>query len=117
MVVETAPEIPVTRNGGGVDKLIDIETGEFRDMLLDDTAGLFQLLDALDCINVISPLYPLDVPEAVRDLVVLETLFRNTAKHVNIRTFSRENLKILVEQCPVAITLGIPARVPVADGL
>ncbi len=97
VTVETAPKIPVTRNGGGVDRIIDIETGEFRDMQLDDTAALFRLFDALDCIDVVSPLYPLDVPEAVRDLVVLQTLFQNTTKHVNIRTFSKKNLEVLVK--------------------
>jgi trimethylamine--corrinoid protein Co-methyltransferase len=97
VTVETDPQYPVRRNGGGVDKIIDIETGQFRDMMLEDTISLFHALDALDFINVVSPLYPQDVPEQTRDLVVLETLFNNTSKHVNIRTFSKENLDILVQ--------------------
>ena len=97
VTVETNPQFPVRRNGGGVDKIIDIETGAFRDMMLEDTIGLFHVLDGLDFINVVSPLYPQDVPEDIRDLVVLETLFNNTSKHVNIRTFSKENLEILVK--------------------
>lgn len=97
VTVQTAPQFPVRRNGGGVDKIIDTETGEFRDMLLADTIELFHALDALDFINVVSPLYSHDVPAETRDLVVLETLFNNTSKHVNIRTFSRENLEILVK--------------------
>jgi trimethylamine--corrinoid protein Co-methyltransferase len=66
-------------------------------MLTKDIVELFHVLDALDFINVVSPLYGQDIPEETRDLVVLETLFRNTSKHVNIRTFSRENLDVLVK--------------------
>lgn len=96
-VVQADMHCPVFRNGGGVDKIIDINTGQFRDTLLTDITDLFHVLDALDFIDVVSPLYPQDVPEKIRDLVVLETLFNNTSKHVNIRTFSRENLEILVK--------------------
>jgi trimethylamine--corrinoid protein Co-methyltransferase len=97
VTVETNPQFPVRRNGGGVDKIIDIETGEFRDMLETDTIALFHALDALDFINVVSPLYPQDIPAKTRDLAVLENLFNNTSKHVNIRTFSKENLEVLVK--------------------
>lgn len=97
VIVETDMELPVFRNGGGVDKLLDLDTGEFRDMLLPDIAKLYRVLDALDFINVVSPLYAQDVPEKIRDLVVLETLFQNTSKHVNIRTFSKKNLDLLIQ--------------------
>lgn len=97
VIVETDMEFPVFRNGGGVDKIIDVETGEFRDMVLSDIAELYRVLDGLDFINVVSPLYPQDIPAKTRDLVVLETLFANTSKHVNIRTFSKKNLDILVK--------------------
>jgi len=97
VTVETDPQFPVCRNGGGVDKIIDIETGRLRDMVLSDTVALYHVLDALDGINSLSPLYPQDVPAQYRDLAVLETLFNNTSKHVNIRTFSKENLVKLVK--------------------
>lgn len=97
LTVETDPQFPVRRNGGGVDKIIDINTGQFRDMLLADTVDLYHVLDAMDAISMVSPLYPHDVPGEIRDLVVLETLFNHTSKHVNIRTFSKENLEVLVE--------------------
>ena len=96
-IVETNMQFPVCRNGGGVDKIIDVDTGQFRDMLLSDITELFRALDALDFINVVSPLYAQDIPEKTRDLVVLETLFQNTSKHVNIRTFSKKNLDVLVK--------------------
>lgn len=97
VLVQTDMQFPVRRNGGGVDKIIDIETGEFRDMLVSDIVGLYHALDALDFISLVSPLYPQDIPEDNRDLIALETLFQNTSKHVNIRTFSKENLEVLVK--------------------
>ena len=97
VTVECDPQIPVTRNGGGVDKIIDIDTGEFRDMLLSDISDLFRVLDALDCIDVVAPLYAHDAPGEIRDLIVLQTLFNNTSKHVNIRAFNKENLDVLVK--------------------
>ena len=97
VTVECNPQIPVVRNGGGVDMIIDIETGHFREMLLADITGLFRVLDALDCIDVVAPLYAHDAPEKIRDMVVLQTLFNNTSKHVNIRAFSKENLDVMVK--------------------
>jgi len=94
--VETDAARPVFRNGGGVDRVIDMETGESREMLLSDVAALTRLLDALGFIDVVSPLYPQDVPGGIRDLITLQTLFENTSKHVNIRTFSRKNLELLI---------------------
>ncbi|MHC4556795.1 MAG: trimethylamine methyltransferase family protein [Planctomycetota bacterium] len=96
IIVETYMKSPICRNGGGVDKIIDPDTEQCRDMLLSDIIDLYRALDAFDYIDVVSPLYPQDVPEKIRDLVVLETLFQNTSKHVNIRTFSKENLDVLV---------------------
>jgi len=95
--VKANPQIPATRNGGGVDMLIDMETGDLKNMSFADIKKIFYALDALDCIKIVSPLYPQDVPVETRDLVVLETLFQNTSKHVNIRTFSKNNLDLLVK--------------------
>ena len=39
--VETDMQFPVCRNGGGVDKIIDLDSGEFRNMLLADVTGLY----------------------------------------------------------------------------
>lgn len=97
VIAETDMQYPICRNGGGVDKIIDTDTGQSRGMLLSDIVELYHALDALDFIHVVSPLYPQDVPEKTRDLVVLETLFQNTSKHVNIRTFSRGNLDVLIK--------------------
>jgi len=49
-----------------------------------------------DFIDVVSPVYPQDVSEKTRDLVTLETLFKNTSKHVNIRVLNEKNLSALV---------------------
>jgi trimethylamine--corrinoid protein Co-methyltransferase len=95
--VETCPRFPVIRNGGGVDNIVDMETGEHRKMTMADVAGVTKALDAMEGVSCVSPLYGQDVPEDIRDLMVLETLFNHTTKHVNIRTFSRVNLEILIK--------------------
>jgi len=97
IVVGTNPSFPIFRNGGGADKIIDINTGELRDMSLKDVKDLIRVLDALDFVDVVSLLYPHNTPVNVRDLVTLEVLFKNTSKHVNIRTFSKENLNVLIK--------------------
>lgn len=94
--VRSDPARPITRNGGGVDKIIDLDSGRLRDMTLADTERLYRAMDAMDGISMVSPLYPQDVPEKVRDLKTLETLFAGTSKHVNIRTFSKDNLEKLI---------------------
>jgi len=90
--VRSDPPIPITRNGGGVDKIIDPDSGRLRNMTLADTERLYRAMDAMDGLSMVSPLYPQDVPEKARDLKTLEALFANTSKHVNIRTYSRANL-------------------------
>jgi len=39
---------PYSRNGGGADFTLDLDTGEFRPLLLADLRGYYRLMDALD---------------------------------------------------------------------
>lgn len=94
--LQPCPEIPASRNGGGVDNIIDMNTGEFRKMLTSDIADMFRVLDALDNISYVAPLYAQDMPEKIRDLLVFESMLENTSKHINIRTFSKKNLHAIL---------------------
>lgn len=67
--LQPSPKIPATRNGGGVDNIIDLDTGEFRKMLTSDIVNMFRVLDALDNISYVAPLYAQDMPENVRDVL------------------------------------------------
>ena len=96
VTLRSNPRVPVARNGGGVDNIIDLETGEFRPMVQSDIADLFRVLDALDNISYVAPLYAQDAPGDIRDVVVFESLVNNTSKHVNIRTFSTRNLEAIL---------------------
>jgi len=96
LTVRADPPLPITRNGGGVDKIIDMDSGQLRNMSLADTEQLYRAMDAMDGISMLSPLYPQDVPEKIRDLKTLEALFSNTSKHVNIRAYGKGNLEALI---------------------
>lgn len=80
------------RNTGGMDHVYDMDAKESRSAELADTSDFTRLADALDNINAIAPLYATDTPPQVRELKVLEIMFHNTTKHVNIRALTRDNL-------------------------
>ena len=58
--------------------------GEIRDAGLADTADLARLIDGLDDIDYVGPLYPSDVPPETVELQTLETMLNNTDKNINI---------------------------------
>lgn len=91
-----------SRNTGGMAEFLDIETGKIRDARLEDVAAFTKLADALPNPNLVAPVYAMDVPIPVRELTVLQTMLRNTDKHVNIRALKRENLDYIAE---IGVTL------------
>jgi trimethylamine--corrinoid protein Co-methyltransferase len=54
-------------------------------------------MDALDGISFIAPVFGQDMPALGRDILMLQTMFHNTAKHIHLRAFSGETLKIMFE--------------------
>lgn len=86
-----------SRNAGGLTQIQDIETGEIRNALRADVADFARLMDGLDDIDFVAPLYPSDVPPETLELQVLETMFLNTDKHINIRALTRRTFPYLVQ--------------------
>ena len=84
-----------TRNTGGMTQIHDLETGEIRASVLSDTADFARLLDALDNIDFIAPLYAADVPLEIFELQVLETMMCNTDKHINIQALDKRSFPFL----------------------
>jgi trimethylamine--corrinoid protein Co-methyltransferase len=74
----------------------DPETGEIRSATLADVADYSRLLDALDDIDYVAPLYPSDAPPETLELYVLETMLSNTDKHINMRALTQRNLPHIV---------------------
>jgi len=92
---------PYSRNGGGSDFTIDMETGEFRPMTREDVKGYYKLMDALDGISFIAPVYGQDMPVEGRDILILREAFANTDKHVHLRTYSGKTLKYMFEMATI----------------
>jgi trimethylamine--corrinoid protein Co-methyltransferase len=80
------------RNGGGPGHIVDIATGEVREIGMTDVADYARLVDGLDHIDYAAPVYAQDAPVATRDLHALATLFANTTKHINMRVLDVKSL-------------------------
>lgn len=89
--------LPVTRNGGGSDLTLDLKTDELRPLLTQDLSDYFRLMDGLEHIDFIAPVYARDLPEVNRDVKVLELMIANTDKHVHMRAYSKKSLEIMLE--------------------
>jgi trimethylamine--corrinoid protein Co-methyltransferase len=100
LVLEPAGKVR-TRNCGGMTQVYVSETGEIRDAVLADTADVARLIDGLDDIDYVGPLYPSDVPLETLELQTLETMLNNTDKNINIRALTRRNLPYLVKMAEV----------------
>ncbi len=92
---------PYSRNGGGADYIIDLESGEFRPLLLEDVRACFRLMDALDGIDFIAPVFGHDMPVVGRDVLMLREAFANTDKPIHLRAFSGEGLRFMFEMAAI----------------
>ena len=90
-----------TRNTGGMTQIHDLESGEIRESVLSDTAEFARLLDGLDHIDFIAPLYAADVPLEILELQVLETMMCNTDKHINIRALDKRTFPYLIKMAEI----------------
>ena len=92
---------PYSRNGGGSDYTIDLVTCEFRPMKHTDVKSYYKLMDALDGISFIAPIYGHDMPVEGRDVLVLREAFANTDKHVHLRAYSGKTLRYMFEMAAI----------------
>jgi trimethylamine--corrinoid protein Co-methyltransferase len=92
---------PYSRNGGGADYTIDLETGKFRPLMIADMKSYYRLMDALDGISFIAPVFGHDLPLVGRDIMMLRTAFDNTDKHIHMRTFGGETFKHMLEMAAI----------------
>ena len=92
---------PYARNGGGADFTLDLDTGAFRPLMLADLRGYYKLMDGLDGIDFIAPVFGQDMPVAGRDIMMLREAFANTSKHIHMRTFSGATFKVMCEMAAI----------------
>jgi len=93
--------LPVARNGGGSDYTLDLDTGRFRPLNVNDLKDYIRLLDGLEHIDFVAPVYAQDLPVAGRDIRVLELMLANTDKHVHMRAYSKQSLEVLLRMATV----------------
>jgi len=81
----------------GTPSIMDLETGEKRDCMLKDLADFCRLADGLEFINLVSPVFPRDVPQEVIVTVETATMLRNCSKPLRICAESSHEMKSIVE--------------------
>lgn len=86
---------PYSRNGGGSDYTLDLDSDEKRPLTSADMKDYFRLLDALEHIDFVAAVFARDLPVIGRDILVLREMLTNTDKHVHIRTYSKEALEYM----------------------
>jgi len=77
----------------GTPSIMDLETGERRDCYLKDLEEFAKVTDALEFIDVISPVFPRDVPQEVIVTVETAAMLRNTVKPLRICAESSHEMK------------------------
>lgn len=96
-VVEMGSKKAYSQTCVGTPSIIDIDTGEKRDVKLEDLKDFVRLSDALDYINIISPIFPRDVPQEIIVSVETATMLRNTTKPLRITAESSHEMKYILE--------------------
>ncbi|MCR6544014.1 trimethylamine methyltransferase family protein [Dehalobacterium formicoaceticum] len=81
----------------GAPSVIDLESGVRRDCMVQDLADITRLADALENVDIISPLFPRDVPQEI--ILTMETVvcLRNTSKPLSICVESSRELQFIKE--------------------
>ena len=85
-----------SRNGGGPGHVEDLESGTVRDARMVDVGDYARLVDGIDNIEIVAPIYAQDAHPQTRDLRVLAHLFANTTKHINMRLLHLHSLPYVI---------------------
>jgi trimethylamine--corrinoid protein Co-methyltransferase len=86
-----------TRNTGGMVYIRDLRSKEVRHATLKDVAEFTALMDGLEHIDFVAPLFADDVPPIHRELYTIETMLRHTDKHISVRALTKHNLRYLMK--------------------
>lgn len=81
----------------GTPSVMDLDTGEKRDATVKDLEEYTRLADALDYVNIISPIFPRDVPQEIILTIETATLLRHTSKPLSICVESARELPYILE--------------------
>ena len=96
-VVEFGKQKAYAQTCVGTPSIMDLESGEKRDCVLKDLADFCRLADGLEFINLVSPVFPRDVPQEVIVTVETATMLRNCSKPLRICAESSHEMKSIIE--------------------
>ncbi len=84
---------PYARPAIGMDTIFDDSSEERRNASLSELEAWVKIIEALENIHIVAPLYPRDVPQEIRDVQAVETSLRYSHKPVVICAYSRASLE------------------------
>jgi len=90
-----------SRTAGSPDFIIDIDTDEWRPVLVADVKELYTLMDALDGISIPTSAFAQDWPKFGRDILMLREMFNHTDKHLHLRTDTVETFPHMLEMAAI----------------
>jgi len=96
-VLEIGKKHAYAQNCSGTPRVVDLDTGERREYVLQDLADMTRLIDALPNIHIVSCGVPTDVEEQVYMVVEIATMLRNTMKPVRLPIESAAEMKYICE--------------------
>ncbi len=85
------------RHAGGAVNYVDLRTGAYRKITLDDWKEFVTLLDALPNVNALSTVAPSDVPQATSDIHCLRVTLEHQRKTAVHSAFSVRHLRFMIE--------------------
>ncbi|MFW6103761.1 MAG: trimethylamine methyltransferase family protein [Bacteroidota bacterium] len=89
------------RNGGGPGHVVDIDTGKVNEATMDDVKNYAKLVDALEYIDIVAPIYAQDTNTETRDIETLAALFASSSKHINMRLLNRKSLPYVIRMAEI----------------
>ena len=102
----------VMRTGTGAHGFLDLETGDFRNLRIDDVPTIAKLATGLDQVGFIAHPFAYGVPELTSDIHGVAALVVNTDKHIWLQPYNVENVEYLIR---IVETAGATPDRPIAS--
>lgn len=101
--------------GGGAINVIDLNSGEARPATVKDVENLTRIVDYLPNVHIQTMIvYPMDVPERLRDIYVVEAVVRNTGKNFDATPYDDVSYQYIVKMLETIVGEGELAKRPIA---
>ncbi len=92
----------IMRTGTGAHGFVDVDTGDYRNMGLDDVSRIARVGSCLDQVGFIAHPFVYGVPELTSDIHGVGRLICETPKHIWLQPYNLENVDYLMRICAIA---------------